>query len=83
MEALSVRDYRNNLSNCFDLARQGKDVFIHRNNQMFALVYIENPSMYNTPALQKRAAEVYRDYEDGKCVTCNNLDELNQLFDSL
>lgn len=40
MEALSVRDYRNNLSASFNRADEGEQVLIRRNNVYYALVCI-------------------------------------------
>ncbi len=37
MEALSVRDYRNNLAASFDRANKGETVIIRRRGQLYAL----------------------------------------------
>lgn len=40
MEALTVREYRNNLAASFDRAAQGERVLIRRKNTLYALVSI-------------------------------------------
>lgn len=83
MEALSVRDYRNNLSASFDRADNGEQVFIRRRNQIYALVNVGKEDLTVTPELRKRIDKVHQAVKDGRCVTFNNREELNAFFDSL
>lgn len=41
MEALSVRDYRNNLSKSFNRVDNGEQVLIRRGNAVYALICVE------------------------------------------
>ncbi len=54
MEALSVRDYRNNLAASFARADQGERVLIRRKNNIYALVSIGKEDLMLTPELEKR-----------------------------
>ena len=54
MEALSVRDYRNNLAASFDRADKGERVLIRRKNQIYALMSVGREDLTITPELQGR-----------------------------
>ena len=49
MEALSVREYRNNLAESFDRASAGERVLIRRKNSLYALVSIGNEDVTLSP----------------------------------
>lgn len=83
MEALSVRDFRNNMAASFDKAANEESVLIRRRNEIYALVKIGPEDLMLTPELQKRIDEVHRAYDAGECVTCSSHEELDTLFDSL
>ena len=83
MEALSVREYRNNLASSFDKAVQGKQVLIRRKNEIFALVRIGREDLMITPKLQQRIDEVRKTCQEGNCVTCATPKEIDQYLDSL
>ncbi|MDE5880705.1 MAG: hypothetical protein K2J78_08285 [Muribaculaceae bacterium] len=83
MEALSVRDYRNNLSASFDRADRGEPVLIRRHNRIYALTSIGREDLTITPALQKRIEEAERACREGRCVSCSTPEELESFFDSL
>ncbi|MDE6304835.1 MAG: hypothetical protein K2M01_08455 [Paramuribaculum sp.] len=83
MEALSVRDYRNNLASSFDRADKGEQVLIRRKNQIYALVSIGREDLTISPALQKRINEARKAYKDGNVVSCATPDELSAFLDSL
>lgn len=54
MEALSVREYRNNLAESFDRASAGERVLIRRKNSLYALVSIGNEDVTLSPAQQQK-----------------------------
>ena len=54
MEALSVREYRNNLAEPFDRASAGERVLIRRKNSLYALVSIGNEDVTLSPAQQRK-----------------------------
>lgn len=83
MEALSVREYRNNLAASFTKADNGEQVLIRRKNEIYALVKIGREDLMISPELQKRMDEAEKACRDGLCVTCNTKDELNSYLDSL
>lgn len=83
MEALSVRDYRNNLSASFDRAENGEQVLIRRKNQLYALVSIGREDLMITPELQARIDEARRSYAEGKSTVCTNKEEIEAFINSL
>ncbi|MBD5300222.1 MAG: hypothetical protein K2K65_01715 [Duncaniella sp.] len=83
MEALSVRDYRNNLAASFDKAANGEPVLIRRKNQLYVLTSVGRDDLMITPELQKRIDEARKSYTEGKCVSCRTKDELEAFLDSL
>lgn len=83
MEALSVRDYRNNLAASFARADQGERVLIRRKNHIYALVSVGREDLTITPALQKRIDEAEKACREGRCVSCSTPEELDSFFNSL
>lgn len=83
MNAVSVRDYRNNLASYFAKADSGESVLIRRKNQIYTLVNVGREDLIVTPELQARIDEVERAAREGKCVTCATKDELNSFLDAL
>lgn len=83
MEALSVREYRNNLAASFTRASNGEQVLIRRKNEIYALVKVGREDLMLTPEMQARIDEAEKACRDGLCVTCNTKDELNSYLDSL
>ena len=83
MEALSVRDYRNNLAASFARADNGEQVLIRRKNKIYALVNIGREDLMITPELQARIDEARKAYREGNCVACHNKEELKSFLDSL
>lgn len=83
MEALSVRDYRNNLAASFARADNGEKVLIRRKNQIYALVSVGREDLMITPELQARIDEAEKNCREGRCVVCSTPEELDRYLDSL
>jgi antitoxin (DNA-binding transcriptional repressor) of toxin-antitoxin stability system len=83
MEALSVREYRNNLAASFAKADNGEQVLIRRKNEIYALVKVGREDLMITPELQARINEAEKECREGRCVTCSTHEELNRYLDSL
>lgn len=83
MEALSVRDYRNNLAASFDRAEHGEKVLIRRRNNIYALVRVGREDLTISPALQKRIDEAELACREGRCISCSTDEELDSFFKSL
>lgn len=66
MEALSVRDYRNNLAASFTRADQGERVLIRRRNNIYALVNVGKEELMITPEMQRRIDEARTEFKEGK-----------------
>lgn len=58
MEALSVRDYRNNLAASFERAKEGKRVLIRRKNALYALVKVDSDELIPTHDMRKRVNDL-------------------------
>lgn len=83
MEALSVRDYRNNLAASFDRAKKGEPVIIRRRNQLYALTSLGSEDVSISAQLQKRIDEAREAYKNGNCISCKTPKELTDFLDSL
>ncbi len=83
MEALQIRDFRQHLGATLDRAAKGEEVLIKRHNEYFVLSKVEREDLTITPELQERIDKARKDYEEGKCITCHNEEELQAFFDSL
>ena len=83
MEALSVRDYRNNLAASFARADNGEQVLIRRKNKIYALVNIGREDLMITPELQARIDEAEKACREGRCITCSTKEEIVNFLDSL
>lgn len=83
MEALSVRDYRNNLAAYFEKADEGTPVLIRRKNKLYALTSIGKEDLMLTPELQKRIDEAREAYRCGNVVSVKSKEDLHSFLDSL
>ena len=83
MQALSVRDYRNNLSASFDRAIKGETVIIRRRGELFALTSIGSEDVSISPSLRKRIDEARKAYRNGECISCKTPKDLTDYLDSL
>ena len=73
MEALSVREYRNNLAASFTKADNGEQVLIRRKNEIYALVKVGREDLMITPELQARIDKAREEIKSGKCVTLKSV----------
>lgn len=83
MEALSVREYRNNLAASFTKADNGEQVLIRRKNEIYALVKVGREDLMITPELQARIDKARGEIKSGKCVTLKSSEDIDAYFDSL
>lgn len=83
MEALSVREYRNNLAASFTKADNGEQVLIRRKNEIYALVKVGREDLMITPELQARIDKAREEIKNGKCVTLKSSEDIDAYFDSL
>lgn len=83
MEALSVREYRNNLAASFTKADNGEQVLIRRKNEIYALVKVGREDLMITPELQARIDKSREEIKSGKCVTLKSSEDIDAYFDSL
>ena len=83
METLSIKDFRNQMAASFDKAANAENVLIRRKNEIYALVKVGHEDLLLTKDLQKRIYDVHQAYQQGKCITCSTLDELDSLLNAL
>lgn len=83
MEALSVRDYRNNLAATFTRADNGETVLIRRKNQIYALVNVGREDLMVTPKMKARIDEAEKNCREGKGIVCSTVEELDRYLDNL
>lgn len=83
MEALSVRDYRNNLAASFARADNGEKVLIRRKNRIYALMSVGSEDLMLTPELQKRIDKARQDFKEGKTLHFDNAESLHRWMDEL
>lgn len=83
MEALSVREYRNNLAASFTKADNGEQVLIRRKNEIYALVKVGREDLMITPELQVRIDKAREEIKSGKCITLKSCEDIDAYFDSL
>ncbi|MEO5390265.1 hypothetical protein ABJB28_09700 [Bifidobacterium bifidum] len=83
MEALSVREYRNNLAASFTKADNGEQVLIRRKNEIYALVKVGREDLMITPELQARIDKAREAITSGQCVTLKSSEDIDAYFDSL
>lgn len=83
MNALTIRDFRNNMSSSLDMVDAGRSVYIRRRNKTYAVVAVEDDDLAISPALQAKIEQARQDYKAGKCVTLRSHEELDAFLDSL
>ena len=83
MEALTVSDYRKNLSSAFDRALRGETVLIRRRNQIFTLTNVGNEDLEISPELQKKIEAARKEYREGKTLHFETSAEVHKWMDSL
>ena len=83
MEALSVREYRNNLAASLTKADNGEQVLIRRKNEIYALVKVGREDLMITSELQARIDKAREEIKSGKCVTLKSSEDIDAYFDSL
>ena len=83
MEALSVREYRNNLAASFTTADNGEQVLIRRKNEIYALVKVGREDLMITPELQVKIDKAREEIKSGKCITLKSSEDIDAYFDSL
>ena len=77
MEALSVRESRNNLAASFTKADNGEQVLIRRKNEIYALVKVGREDLMITPELQARIDKAREEIKSGKCVTLKSREHID------
>lgn len=78
MEALSVREYRNNLAASFDRASEGESVIIRRKNKLYALVSLGKDQLVLNKEQQDKldglASSLRRSWEEVKQIEAGTIE---------
>lgn len=83
MEALTVRDYRNNLAASFARADRGESVLIRRKNQLYALVSVGREDLMITPEMKERIEEARQAYREGRTLHFTDAASMQRWMDEL
>ena len=83
MEALSVREYRNNLAASFTKADNGEQVLIRRKHEIYAVAKVRREALMISPEPQARSDKAREEIKSGKCVTLKSSEDIDAYFDSL
>lgn len=83
MDALNVRDYRNNLAASFTRADRGENVIIRRKNHLYALISLGEDKTVITPELQAKINAARLEKKDGKTLHFNNAHSAIKWMDEL
>ena len=83
MEALSVREYRNNLAANYTKHENGKKVLISMKIYIYSFGKVEREEEKRTPELQARIDKAREEIKSGKCVTLKSSEDIDAYFDSL
>ena len=83
MEALAVREYRNNLAASFTKADNGEKVLIRRKNEIYALVKVGRDDMMITQELQAMIEKARDELKSGKRVALISSEDNDAYIDSI
>lgn len=83
MKAMTVRDFRTNLSANFDRVDAGERILVRRRNRIYTIIQVEDEDLTITPELQAKIDKARQDYKEGKTTTIRTHEELDDFFDSL
>ena len=80
MNALSVSDFRCKMSESLNKVAEGEIVYIRRNNQLFAVVAVDDDDLTITPSLQKKIDRAHEQCVKGECKTFNSASDAQKLM---
>lgn len=83
MEAVSMRDFRENLAGNFNRADKGEIVLIRRRNKIYTLTSVGAEDLMLTPELQEKIERVRQEYREGSSKTISTVQQLDNFLDSL
>ena len=83
METLTIRDFRNNMAASFYAVDAGERIFIRRRNKMYAVIPIKSDDLSISPSLQAKIDQARLNFQEDKCFTIKNHEELDSYLDSL
>lgn len=83
MNALTIRDFRNNMAAAFDRSKAGERVLVRRRGALYAVVPVEENPSEITPELAKKIERARKDFREGRTYSCRTREELKAFLDSL
>lgn len=88
MQTTNITNFRNSMAKYLDLASAGEPVLLRRGRRVYSIKQVEKKEeeddrVYMTPELQRRIEEAEKNCREGRCVTCETLEQLFAHLDSL
>ena len=83
MTTLSIRDFRSNLANSFDLVDKGESVLVRRRGKVYAIVVVEDHDLEISPQLAKKIEKAREEYRAGSTMEFENAAAAQQWMDEL
>lgn len=83
MNTLSVRQFRDNLAESFNMVDAGKQIFIRRRDRMYAVIPIDMDDFSISPTLQAKINKAREESQKAKTKKFKNASDAQEWMDSL
>ncbi len=83
MNAINVRDFRNNMASMLNLADNGERLIIQRKSKKYLVIPISDDDMIISPDLEKKLEEAREEYRKGKVTIFSNAIEAANWIEQL
>lgn len=83
MNTLSVRQFRDNLAESFDMVDAGKQIFIRRRSKMYAVIPIDMDDFAITPTLQAKINKAREESQKAQTKKFKNASDAQKWLDEL
>ncbi len=83
MNAINVRDFRNNMASMLNLADNGERLIIQRKSKRYLVIPISDDDMIISPDLEKKLDEAREEYRKGKVTIFSNAIEATNWIEQL
>lgn len=83
MNTLSVRQFRDNMAESFNMVDAGEQILIRRRSKMYAVIPIDRDDFSITPALQKKIDQAREECGKGRTKKFKNASEAQKWLDTL
>ncbi len=83
MTHLTIRDFRSKMADSFDLVDAGEQVFIRRKNQLYTIIPVTQEDMTITPELEAKIKKARQEFKEGKTISLNSPEDIDNYFESM